>query len=108
MCIESQDRLLLLAGGAFALIGSFGLAKLRNFYLRVHGPTKATTLGIGSTLIASAVFFTFDSGKLSVHEVLVMVFMFLTAPVSAHVLSRAYLHRDAAARPPPPGANEAR
>ncbi|HVL56576.1 MAG TPA: Na+/H+ antiporter subunit G [Burkholderiaceae bacterium] len=102
LAVEILISFLLVAGGAFALIGSFGLAKLRDFYLRIHGPTKATTLGIGSTLIASALFFTFDAGTLSVHEVLVTVFMFVTAPVAAHVLTRAQLHGEPQARPPVP------
>ncbi len=102
LVIDALISLLLVAGGAFALIGSFGLAKLRDFYLRIHGPTKATTLGIGCTLIASALFFTFDSGTPSVHEVLVTIFMFVTAPVSAHVLARAHLHSEPSTRPPPP------
>ena len=83
---------LLLAGGAFALIGSFGLAKLSSFYTRLHGPTKATTLGVGSLLIASSVYFSTHGEGVSLHEVLVTLFLFITAPVSAHLLAKAALH----------------
>ena len=48
---------LLLAGATFALIGSLGLAKLGDFYRRLHGPTKATTLGVGAVLVASSLYF---------------------------------------------------
>ncbi len=48
---------LILFGAIFTFIGSLGLVKLKDFYTRLHGPTKATTLGVGSILIASAVFF---------------------------------------------------
>ena len=48
---------LILLGAGFTLIGSLGLLRLRDFYSRLHAPTKATTLGVGSLLIASAVFF---------------------------------------------------
>ena len=40
-------------GGVFALVGSIGLARLPDFYTRLHGPTKATTLGVGGTIVAS-------------------------------------------------------
>jgi multicomponent K+:H+ antiporter subunit G len=90
---------LLLIGGAFALIGSLGLAKLSDFYRRLHGPTKATTLGIGSLLIASALYFTLSGPGFSVHEIAITVFLFLTAPVSAHLLVRAALHLQDAGGP---------
>lgn len=82
---------LILTGATFAFIGSLGLARLRDFYTRLHGPTKATTLGVSSLLIASAVYFS-TLGDLSLHEVLVTLFLFITAPVSAHLLAKAALH----------------
>ncbi|OGT00337.1 MAG: Na+/H+ antiporter subunit G [Gallionellales bacterium RIFCSPLOWO2_12_FULL_59_22] len=83
---------LILTGAIFTFIGSLGLARLRDFYTRLHGPTKATTLGVGSLLIASAVFFSTRGEGISLHEVLVTLFLFITAPVSAHLLSKAALH----------------
>lgn len=83
--------LLLLIGAAFALVGSWGLAKLGDFYKRIHGPTKATTLGVGGVLIASALYFTVRGPGFSVHEFLITLFLFLTAPVSAHLLVKAAL-----------------
>jgi multicomponent K+:H+ antiporter subunit G len=82
---------LILIGGAFAFIGSLGLARLPDFYTRLHGPTKATTLGVSSLLIASAIFFS-TQDELSLHEVLITLFLFITAPVSAHLLAKAALH----------------
>jgi multicomponent K+:H+ antiporter subunit G len=84
--------LLILAGAAFTFIGSLGLARLRDFYTRLHGPTKATTLGVGSLLIASALYFSTRGEGISLHEVLVTLFLFITAPASAHLLSKAALH----------------
>jgi multicomponent K+:H+ antiporter subunit G len=96
---------MLLAGGAFALIGSFGLARLGDFYKRVHGPTKATTLGVGCILIASSLYLSTRGPGLSLHELLITLFLFISAPVSAHLLVKAALHLDPQARPPlpPPG-----
>ena len=82
----------ILSGAIFTFIGSLGLARLRDFYTRLHGPTKATTLGVGCLLIASAVFFSVRDEGVSLHEVLVTLFLFITAPVSAHLLAKAALH----------------
>jgi len=83
---------LILTGAVFTFIGSLGLARLRDFYTRLHGPTKATTLGVGSLLVASAVYFSTRGEGVSLHEVLVTLFLFITAPVSAHLLAKAALH----------------
>ena len=83
---------LLLIGSSFVLIGSIGLARLPDIFTRLHAPTKATTLGVGGILLGSIVYFSIHEG-LSLHEVLVTLFLFLTAPVSAHLISRAALHR---------------
>ncbi len=90
--LEVVLSFLILTGAVFTFIGSLGLARLRDFYTRLHGPTKATTLGVGSLLIASALFFGTRGEGVSLHEVLVTLFLFITAPVSAHLLAKAALH----------------
>jgi len=90
--IDILLSLLILTGAIFTFIGSLGLARLRDFYTRLHGPTKATTLGVGCLLIASAVYFSVREEGVSLHEVLVTLFLFITAPVSAHLLAKAALH----------------
>ena len=80
------------AGAAFTLIGSLGLARLPDFFMRLHGPTKASTLGIGLILIGSMLFFSPREPGLSISEILVAVFLFITAPVSANILSKAGMH----------------
>ena len=82
----------ILIGAIFALIGSIGLIRLPDFFTRLHGPTKATTLGIGAMLIASTVHFTSQTGVLSVHELLITLFLFITAPITAHMLAKTALH----------------
>jgi multicomponent K+:H+ antiporter subunit G len=84
---------LVLVGAAFALLGSVGLARLPNFFTRLHGPTKATTLGVGAIVIASSLHFTSTGAGVSLHEIAVTVFLFITAPVTAHLLAKAALHR---------------
>lgn len=100
--IEILVALLVLVGGAFALIGSIGLARLPDFFTRLHGPSKATTLGIGGLLLASALH-EIAQGGLSVHEFLITVFIAITTPVSAHLLAKAALHRGVDGGPPAPG-----
>lgn len=90
--VEAIISLLLVIGALFGFLGSLGLLKLRDFYSRLHTPTKGSTLGVGATLIASSVFFTATTGRLSLHQVLVTFFLFITAPVSAHLLSKAAIH----------------
>jgi multicomponent K+:H+ antiporter subunit G len=90
--IDILLSLLILTGATFTFIGSLGLARLRDFYTRLHGPTKATTLGVGCLLIASAVYFSVRDEGVSLHEVLVTLFLFITAPVSAHLLAKTALH----------------
>ena len=85
--------LFLLFGALVALIGSWGLAKLPDFYTRLHGPTKASTLGVGCTLIGSLLTFSYQQDGISVQEALVTIFLFATAPVSAHMMGKAALRR---------------
>lgn len=95
---------LIVIGTGFALVGSYGLAKLGDFFKRLHGPTKASTLGVGCVLIASMLFFSFRPGAngASLHEVLITLFIFMTAPISAHLLVKAALALDPSKRPAPP------
>jgi multicomponent K+:H+ antiporter subunit G len=98
---------LLVIGAAFALVGAYGLAKLGDFMKRLHGPTKATTLGLGCVLGASLLFFLASPGTPHGREILIAVFLFVTAPVSGHLLVVAAMRIDRAARPeagqPPDG-----
>lgn len=96
---------LLAIGGFFSLVGSIGLARLSNFLKRLHGPTKATTLGVGGILLASILQHSLAGDGLGLRELLITVFLFLTAPVSAHLMARAAIASDpeshAPSAPPP-------
>jgi multicomponent K+:H+ antiporter subunit G len=90
--MELLISVFLLVGAAFALVGSWGLAKLPDFYMRLHGPSKASTLGVGGMLVASMIYFFVKEGELSLHELLITLFLFISAPVSAHLVAKAALH----------------
>lgn len=96
--IEAVAALLVVTGGLFSFLGSLGLARLPDVFMRLHGPSKATTLGIGCVALASMIFFTVREGSPSVHELLIIVFVFMTTPVSAHLVAKAALHRRLPAR----------
>ena len=87
---EALVAFLVLVGAFFLLVGSLGLAKLPDLMRRLHGPTKATTLGIGALLIASMLAFAME-GSLSIHELLITLFLFLTAPVTAQMIAKAFI-----------------
>ncbi|HQR20197.1 MAG TPA: Na+/H+ antiporter subunit G [Burkholderiaceae bacterium] len=90
---------LVAAGAAFALVGAWGLAKFRDFLKRLHGPTKASTVGVGAVLLASIGYFV-AAGRASLHELMITAFVFMTAPVAAHMLVKAAAHVDPRLRPP--------
>ncbi|MEN4902034.1 Na+/H+ antiporter subunit G [Luteimonas sp. TWI1416] len=83
--------LLLLVGCFFTLLGAIALLKLRDFFQRVHGPAKASTLGVGCILFASILYHSVNESGVHPRELLITVFLFLTAPISAHLMSRAAL-----------------
>ncbi|QEW05780.1 Na+/H+ antiporter subunit G [Nitrincola iocasae] len=92
--LELIVSIFLLTGGVFILVGSIGLVRLPDFFMRLHAPTKATTLGMGGLLIASMILFTLrEPGHISVHELLITLFLFITAPVSAHMMAKTALHQ---------------
>jgi multicomponent K+:H+ antiporter subunit G len=97
--------LLIVTGVAFAVVGSFALVRLSDFLKRLHGPTKASTLGVGCVLIASMLC-AGATGGARLHELLITVFVFLTAPVSAHLLVKAAMRLDPGLAPREPADEE--
>jgi len=96
--VEWASAAFIVIGGIFLFVGSFGLAKLPDTMRRLHGPTKATTLGIGSLLIASMIYFVLLHQAAGIHEILITLFLFLTAPVSANMIAKAHIFRNEEAR----------
>ncbi len=84
--------ILLLVGGTFVLVGSIGLLRLQDLYVRLHAPTKATTLGLGGILVAGMLFMVHLEGFLGVNELLITLFLVITAPVTAYILAKAAMH----------------
>lgn len=84
---------LLIFGGLLVVIGSLGLLRMPNFYERMHPPTMGTTLGTGCVLIASMLVSSAVAGRPVLHELLITLFLVMTAPVSAITLMSAAITR---------------
>jgi multicomponent K+:H+ antiporter subunit G len=84
--------ILLLIGGFFILVGSIGLVKMPDFFMRLHGPTKATTLGMASLLIAGIIFFSTTQPGISAKEILISLFLIITAPISGYMMIKSAIH----------------
>jgi multicomponent K+:H+ antiporter subunit G len=86
---ELAVSVFLLIGGAFTLLGSIGLARLPDFFTRLHGPTKATTLGVGAVVIASVLHAIFNDYDQVLRALGITIFLFISAPITASLLASA-------------------
>ena len=91
----------LLIGSSFVLIGVLGLLKFNDPMTRLHAPTKVGTVGIGALLLAS-IGHSFLQGETSIHELLIMAFLFVTAPISANFIAKVNMHSGTCEVPPKP------
>ena len=91
----------LFIGAAFAIIGTIGLLKFNDPMTRLHAPTKVGTIGIGALLLASMIH-SYIFGEGSLHELLIMSFLFVTAPISAHFIAKVNIHQRTCDTPPAP------
>ncbi len=81
----------LVVGSFFMVVGGSGMVRLPDLFMRLHAPTKSSTLGLGSFLIASIIFSAFH-GRFGFAEILITLLAFITAPVSANLMAQAALH----------------
>ena len=91
----------LLIGSGFIIIGVIGLLKFNDPMTRLHAPTKVGTIGIGMLLLAS-ILHSFVIGQSSIHELLIMGFLFVTAPISANFIAKVNIHLGTCETPPKP------
>jgi multicomponent K+:H+ antiporter subunit G len=92
LLIELGLAAFLVGGGVFAIVGSYGLLRLPRPMQRLHAPTKATTIGVGSALLVSALDL-LGQGEVSWQEALITLFLLLTAPISALFLAKTLILR---------------
>lgn len=89
--MEWTAAALIVIAAFFLLVGAIGLVRLPDFYMRLHAPTKASTLGVGGILVASMLVSAAE-GRAGMAELLITLFVFVTAPVSANLMAQAALH----------------
>ena len=87
---------LAVTGSVLTLLGCIGMARFESFYERVHAPTLGTSFGAIGILLASILYFSVSGQRPAVHEVLIVIFVSLTTPVTLMLLARAALYRDRA------------
>lgn len=100
--LEVAIAALIVMGGLFGLVGSWGMLRLRDSLQRLHAPTKATTIGVGTALIASNVELFILQGGFAWEEFIITTFLFLTAPLSAVMLAKVHLWQNTSSMPVPP------
>jgi multicomponent K+:H+ antiporter subunit G len=93
---------LLVVAGVFGLVGSWGLVRLPQTMQRLHAPTKATTVGLGAILVAAMLQGWLTTGRVSLQELLITLFLLLTAPITALYLAKLFIHRHTAPQDLPP------
>lgn len=78
---------LLITGTAFALLAAIAIVRMPDLYTRMHGATKSATLGVGCTVLSAAL--GLGTMETTTVAILIIGFLFLTAPVAAHMIGRA-------------------
>lgn len=91
LAMEILVSLFLIIGAFFMLVGGIGMVRLPDLFMRLHAPTKSSTLGLGSFLIAAIIYAAFH-GRFGFAELLLTLLAFITAPVSANLMAQAALH----------------
>ncbi|WP_338470039.1 monovalent cation/H(+) antiporter subunit G [Niallia sp. XMNu-256] len=85
---EAIAAVLILIGAIFSFLSAIGLNRLPDVYTRSHATSKSTTLGVLCTLVGTFVYFLITDEYISIRLILGIFFVFLTAPVSAHMICR--------------------
>jgi len=86
---------LLVASGLLALCGAVGLLRFSHFYPRVHAPTLGNTMGIGCVLFCIVLIVSWLERSLVIHVLVISLLLILVSPVTAILLMKAALRRDA-------------
>ena len=91
--IEAVVAALVLASGFLVLAAAVGLVRLKTFFLRLHPPALASTVGVWSMALACLIYLSATTGELALAFWIIPVVMSITAPVTATLLARAALFR---------------
>ncbi len=84
--MEYIIAIVLLLGSFFILLAGVGLYKMPDIFMRMGATTKGATLGVTLILIGTALFF--QDFAVTTRSVAIIIFLFLTAPVAAHIIGK--------------------
>lgn len=87
MALDIAAAACLILGAGFCALSGLGMARMPDLFCRLQASTKAGTLGV--PLLAIGAIIHFASTTVGLRATLIIAFLFLTAPVSAHVIARA-------------------
>lgn len=87
MMQETVGMILMFVGALFMLISALGVLRFPDLFMRISASTKASTLGAGFSLLALAVHF--NELGVTMRAVATIIFLVITGPVAAHLISRA-------------------
>jgi multicomponent Na+:H+ antiporter subunit G len=85
--LTAIEAIAIALGVFFMFLSSVGVLRLPDFYSRLHAPTKAATLGLFFLFIAVAI--GVPEKVVVTKALLALIFIAATAPVGAHIMSRA-------------------
>lgn len=86
---ELIGAILILLGAIISVISAIGIIRFNDIYSRAHAATKTTTLAVLITLVGVFIYVWLGEGYMSVRLMLGIIFVFITAPVSGHLILRA-------------------
>lgn len=84
----------ILGGAFFGVVAAVGVIRLPDMYTRLHAASKSSTLGVMMMMTGTFLYFWYVEGYLDTELILAVLFIFITAPVAAHLLSRSAFHAD--------------
>ena len=84
---------MVLTGATIALLGSWGLLRLKTYFERVHAPSIIATMGCWCIMQGTIVYFSLQGQGLALHALLIALFVAITVPVTNIFLMRAALFR---------------
>ena len=85
--IEIISAIIIIVGVLFVAIGSIGILRLPDFYIRISAITKAATMGVACIMIGVAI--NFNEISIAIKAFFVVIFLLITSPIAAHIIGRA-------------------
>ena len=91
--VEVMVAVLLVLSGLFVLVSAIGFLRLPDFFLRMHPPALAYTVGSWLVAVAGALYFSMLEGRVVLYPLLIPLLLAITVPVTTLLLARVALFR---------------